>query len=255
MWNLFRTAPGEKWFMSTDLLIGYKFLELREDLAVITNTDVNAVVTTPVFVIGPGGFPVQTGTTSTPVPISVGGVTVTAPGSIAVTDRFTTQNLFNGTTVGLRNEFRYGMFSLDLLGKIGIGDMHQILQITGTTTVTSATGPTGTAYTVGSAYGGLYANASNIGKYTHDNFAVIPEVQANFGISLTRSLSAFVGFNYMDMNNVIRPGDQMNPHIDTSSVPLSATYGATGQNRQYMNNFVLTDYWLMGVNFGMTFKY
>jgi hypothetical protein len=60
MFNLFRSSPGDKWFISTDLLIGYKFLELKEDLAVITNTFVNASTSTPVFTIGPGGFPIQT---------------------------------------------------------------------------------------------------------------------------------------------------------------------------------------------------
>ena len=255
MWNLYRTAPGQKWFLSTDLLLGYKFLELKEDLAVITNTDVNAVVTTPVFVIGPGGFPVQVGTTSTAVPIAVGGVTVTAPGSIVVTDRFTTQNLFNGTTVGLRNEIRYGMFSLDLTGKIGLGDMHQILDVYGTTTVTSSSGPTGNNYSVGSAYGGLYANASNIGRTTHDTFTVIPEVRANFGINLTQSLSAYIGYNFMYMGNVIRPGTELNPNINTTSVPLSATYGATGTAAVSHPNFTATEFWLMGVNFGMAFKY
>jgi hypothetical protein len=252
--NLFRTAPGSKWLITTDLLIGYKFLELKEDLAVITNTDVNAVVTTPVVVFN-GGFPVVVGTTTTPVPISVAGVTVTAPGSINIQDRFTTQNLFNGVTIGLRNEMRYGMFSFEAIGKIGLGDMHQILQITGSTNVTSSTGPTGSALSAGSAFGGLYANASNIGRYAHDDFSVIPEVQGNFGINLTRSLSAFVGYNFMYMNNVIRPGDQMNPNINSTSIPLSSTYGAAGTAATPRPNFVITDYWLMGVNFGVSFKY
>jgi hypothetical protein len=249
VWNLFRTSPNEKWFVSTDLVIGYKFLELKEDLAVITNTSVNAVTTTPIFGIGPSGFPVQTGTQITPIPIPVAGVTVVAPGSILITDRFTTTNLFNGTTVGFRNEIRYGMFSLEAIGKIGLGDMHQILEISGSTNTVSGTGATG------AAYGGLYANASNIGRYSHDDFAVIPEVQANFGINLTRSLTAYFGYNFMYMTHVIRPGGQMNPVIDGTSVPLSSTYGVSGLNPGFRSVFNQTDYWLMGANFGLSFKY
>lgn len=249
VWNLFRTAPGEKWFISTDLIIGYKFLELKEDLGVITDTSVNAVTSTPVFGIGPNGFPVQTGVVNTPVTVPVAGVTVVSPGSILVTDRFTTMNLFNGTTVGFRNEVRYGMFSLETIAKVGLGDMHQVLEITGSTNTVSGTGA------IGSAYGGLYANASNIGRYSHDDFAVVPEVQMNFGVNLTRSLSAYVGYNFMYMNHVIRPGGQMNSVIDSTSVPLSSVYGASGSTPANHISFNQTDFWLMGANFGLAFKY
>jgi hypothetical protein len=249
VWNLFRTAPTDKWYVSTDLVIGYKFLELNENLAVITDTNVNAVTVTPVFAIGPGGFPVQIGTTLTPITVPVAGTTVTSPGAILITDRFTTQNLFNGTTVGFRNEIRYGMFSLDTIAKIGLGDMQQILQVSGTTTTVSGTGA------VGSAYGGLLANASNIGRFTHNDFAVIPEIQLNLGVNLTHSLSAFIGYNFMYMNNVIRPGTQLSPVVDSTSVPLSANYGAGGSVPAVHPNFVLTNYWLQGANFGLSFKY
>jgi hypothetical protein len=249
MWNLFRTAPGNKWYVSTDLLIGYKFLELKEDLAVITNTSVNVFNSTPVFGIGPGGFPVQTGTVTTPVSVSVAGVSVTAPGNIMITDRFTTNNLFNGTTVGLHNELRYGMFSLDTTAKVGLGDMHQVLQISGSTNTVSGTGA------VGAAYGGLYANSSNIGQYSHDSFSVVPEIQMNLGVNLTRSLTAFIGYNFMYMNNVIRPGNQLNPNIDSTAVPFSGSYGNGGSVAGTRMNFVQTDYWLMGANFGLSFKY
>jgi hypothetical protein len=250
VWNLFRTTPDSKWYVSTDLVIGYKFLELKEDLAVITNTNVNVTTTTPVYGISSTtGFPIQTGTITTPVSVPVAGITVTAPGSILITDRFTTNNLFNGTTVGFREEIRYGMFSLDTVAKVGLGDMHEVLQVIGSTNTVSSTGA------VGAAYGGLYANASNIGRFTHDEFSVIPEIQMNLGINLTHSLSFFVGYNFMYMNNVIRPGSQMNPNIDSTSVPFSSSYGVSGQAPAPQNRFVLTDYWLMGANFGMSFKY
>jgi hypothetical protein len=158
-------------------------------------------------------------------------------------------NLFNGTTVGLRNEVRYGMFSVETIAKVGLGDMHQVLEITGSTNTLSGSGA------MGAAYGGLYANSTNIGRFSHDDFSVIPEIEINVGINLTRSLSAYVGYNFMYMNQVIRPGGQMNPVIDSTSVPFSSTYGVNGATPGYRSIFNTTDFWLMGANFGLAFKY
>jgi hypothetical protein len=135
-----------------------------------------------------------------------------------------------------------------------MGDMQQIVEISGFTYVANAANAINPA-TVGTAYGGLLANASNIGRYSHDDFAVIPQATINFGVNLTRSLSLYVGYNYMYMDHVVRPGDQINPVVNSSAVPLSANYGANGTTPTPRLSFNQTDYWLMGANFGMTFKY
>jgi hypothetical protein len=255
LWNLFRTAPNEKFSLSVDGMIGYKFLELRETLGVSSVTTINGSTSTPVFTINPAtGFPILSGLVTTPVVVPVGGVTVTAPGQIAITDRFTTTNLFNGTTVGLRAEARYGMFSLEAVGKVGMGDMHQIVEIGGFTYVQNTTTPT-TAGNLGTAYGGLLANSSNIGRFQHDDFTFIPEARLNVGIALTRSLGAYVGYNFMYMDHVVRPGGQISPIVDSTTIPLSANYGNINSVAAHNVVFTQTSYYLMGVNFGMTFKY
>src|SRR5262249_42035504 len=107
----------------------------------------------------------------------------------------------------------------------------------------------------GSAYGGLFANASNIGEFNNDEFAVIPEVTMNFGINATKQLNMFVGYNFLHPNKVGRPGAHINPIVDASTVPLSPTYGTFGHIPGVRQIFVQDDFWLMGVNFGMIFKY
>lgn len=255
VWNLYRTAPSEKWYWSTDLIVGYKFAELRENVAVSTNTAVSGMTTTPVISISPTtGFPITSGFTTTPVSVPVGGVTVTAPGTINVEDRFTTTNLFNGTTIGLRNELLYGMFSLDATAKISLGNMQQIVEIQGYTYVSNTTTISRTG-NVGTAYGGLLANSSNIGRYSHDDFAVIPEGSINLGVNIWRGLTGYVGVTYLYMDHVVRPGDQINPVVNTASVPLSANYGSNGTNAVQGLRFNQSDYWLMGINFGLTYRY
>jgi len=255
LFNLYRTAPTEKWFLTLDAIIGYKFLELRESLSVSSVTNVNGSTNTPVFGINPAtGFPILSGIVTAPIIVPVGGVMVTAPGQIAITDRFTTSNLFNGTTLGFRGEARYGMFSLEAIGKIGLGDMHQIVDIAGYTYVQNTSTPTSPG-TLGTAYGGLLANTSNIGRYQHDDFSFVPEGTLNVGVNLTRSINVYVGYNYMYMDHVVRPGGQISPVVDSSSIPLSANYGKNGQIPPPVISFNQTSYWLMGCNFGVTFKY
>jgi hypothetical protein len=143
---------------------------------------------------------------------------------------------------------------LEAIGKIGLGDMHQIVDIAGFTYVQNTTTTT-VPGNLGTAYGGLLANASNIGRFQHDDFSFIPEATLNVGINLTRSLSAFVGYNFMYMTHVVRPGDQVSPNVDSTTVPLSVRYGNINSTPAPTITFNQTSYYLMGVNFGMAFKY
>jgi hypothetical protein len=250
VWNLYRSEPTDKFWCSLNFTAGYKFMELQEDMLIESLTTLNAVRAIPIFRPGPFGVGVLVGFRVIPVPFPVGGTFTGAPASVQVTDRFTATNRFNGATFGLQHEMRYGMFSLTTIAKIGLGNMHQVLEIQGSTAF--ANPATGLA---GSSYGGLFANSTNIGSFNNDEFAVIPELTMNLGINLTRRLSMFVGYNLLYVNKVARPGAQINPVVDASTVPLSPTYGATGQVPGTRLLFVQDDFWLQGANFGFTFKY
>jgi len=248
--NLYRTAPGSRWAMSLDFLMGYKFLELKEDFNVFSETGLNQVTITPIFRPGPFGVPIQIGTRITPTPVAVGGVTTIAPATVSVSDRFTATNRFNGGTIALRSEIRYGIVTLTTTSKLGIGNMHQVLEIQGTTAFANPATGLG-----GSAFGGLYANPTNIGKFDNDEFAVIPEINLNVGVNLTRSLSMYIGYNYLYVNKVARPGSQINPNIDATTIPFSATYGNAGSVPGTRRLFVQDEFWLQGVNFGFQLRY
>jgi hypothetical protein len=250
VWNLYRSAPGTRFWWSLDFLAGYRFLQIKEDFVIQSFTTLNAVQTIPIVQTGPFGTPIFIGFRVVPIPFPVGGTFTGAPASIQVIDRFTATNRFNGASFGLRHELRCGMFTVTTIGKLGIGNMHQVLEIEGATTFANPN--TGRA---GSSYGGLFANASNIGRFNNDEFAVIPELTMNFGINVTRQLNMFVGYNFLYANKVARPGAQINPIVDASTVPLSSTYGDLGQVPGTRQLFVQDEFWLMGVNFGMVFKY
>jgi hypothetical protein len=256
--NLYRSEPGCKCALSLDFLAGYRYLELDETLDINTSSRLNQVGTiTPVFAVGPFGVLTQVGTTVTPVQVPFGGTTISTPATVLVQDSFHVSNRFNGGVVGIRGEARYGMFTYGTTMKFAFGNMNERLEIQGFSGYSdlSKPNPTTGGINTGSAYGGLYANASNIGRYSHDEFAFIPEININLGLNVTRGLTAYVGYNFMYINNIARPGSQINPIVNTATVPFSPNYGATGRPLTPQNLFQQDDFWVMGLNFGLMMRY
>ena len=249
--NLYRSEPGCKSPFSLDLIGGYRYLELDEELAVRSVTQINLPnVTTPVFTTGPFGILTQTGTVTTAGSTGFGGVPVFNQATINVSDSFRVYNRFNGGQLGLRGEGRHGMWSVTVTAKLAIGDMQERLVITGKSSFLDLN-----RNTSGSAFGGVLANPSNIGVYNNDVFAIIPEGNVNVGLNLTRGLTAFVGYNFLYINKLARPGNQINSIVNTSGVPTSPNYGAAGRPFVVQELFQQSDYWMMGINFGLQLRY
>src|SRR5262249_15160438 len=141
--------------------------------------------------------------------------------------------------------------------KFAFGNMNERLEIRGASGYTdlSKPNPSTGGINTGSAYGGLYANASNIGSYNHDEFAFIPEINMNLGLNVTRGLTAYVGYNFMWVNNIARPAEQFSPIVNTATVPSSPNYGATNRTSVPRQIFSQDEFWLMGVNFGLMLRY
>jgi len=251
IFNVFRSNPDRRLMLSLDTLVGYKYLQFNEEFVISSKTFLRGVTAVETFgPPGPFGVPTSNGITLVPTPVGVGGVVTRSPTTLDIADRFVTTNRFNGGNFGIRAEARYGMFTFATRAMVGIGQMHQTLRIRGVTSFQNT--DTGRS---GFAYAGLYANASNVGTYTNDEFAVIPDINATVGINLTKCLSMYVGYNVIYLNRAIRPGTQLNPLIDASTVPFSTTYGAAGTIPSAMKPLIQQEYWLQGASFGFAFKY
>jgi len=249
--NLYRTGPACRTGVTVDFLIGPRFLELEETLSVNSATQLGIPGTfQPILQVNPFGVLTQVGATFVPGSTTLGGVQVFSPATIEVRDLFKVTNQFYGGQIGLRTEWRLGGWcSLLFSGKLAIGDMHETIEVSGGSGFNDPT-----RVQVGTSVGGLLANASNIGKYHHDEFAVMPEFNGSIGVNLTRSLTGYIGYNFLYINQVARPGSQINPVVNTASVPFSPNYGTIRPNTT-SGLFAQDDYWLMGVNFGMSFRY
>ena len=126
-------------------------------------------------------------------------------------DRFETENDFHGVDLGLLWEGYRGRWTLELIGRVALGNNRQEVFIDGSTATSVVGGPTFVDA------GGLLALSSNSGRYTRDEFAVIPEFSATLGYALTPRLSFNVGYTFFYWNEVVRAGDQMdlgaNPNL------------------------------------------
>ncbi len=170
-----------------------------------------------------------------------------APGAIAVYDKFKTNNTFYGGQLGLDVEGRWGRWFVDVNGRLGVGDIHQEVQISGATTTTDATG-------VHTLPGGLLAQGSNMGNYSRDRFALVPELGVNFGYQLTDCVRLFVGYNLLYISSVVRPGDQIDRTVNTTQIPRFGGGGLVGPGRPEFN-FRGTEFYAQGVNLGVEFRW
>src|SRR5262249_49760490 len=130
--------------------------------------------------------------------------------SISTADRFSDRNYFYGGQVGADLTVCRGRLSVDVLGKVALGDVHEGAGIDGRPTVRPFTN---VSVTVPS---GGFALPSISGRSSRDEFAVLPEVGVNFGFEVTRHLRATVGYSFLYLSNAYRPGDLIDRTLNLS---------------------------------------
>jgi len=136
-----------------------------------------------------------------------------------------------------------GQWSLNTLGVVGIGNMNEQVLINGSTTTTSAGVPSTSA-------GGLFAQPTNIGTYTQNRFAVLPQLISNLHYHVTPNLSFHIGYNVMWLSNVVTTGDQIDTFINTTQ--FGGPLVGPARPRFAFND---RDYWLQGINYGMNWDF
>ncbi|VTS05764.1 BBP7 family outer membrane beta-barrel protein [Tuwongella immobilis] len=202
---------------------GFRYFHLQEALQVDSFTNLGA------------GFPA-----------SFNGGTLVGPGTLVVSDRFDTDNKFYGGQVVAAATYRSDLFFANVITKLAMGTVQQELNVRG---FTNAQLPGGTL----SATGGLLAQPSNIGGFSRSGFAVIPEVGLQLGVRLTEHITGIVGYEFVYISNVLRPGDQIDPTVSITQLQTSPTFNGNG-NRP-ATQFVESDFWAQGITFGLSIAY
>ncbi len=211
---------GPSWHV--DLLTGFRYVDLQENINIGEN-----LTTT-------GGVP---------------GVPATGTSNIVVSDRFGTHDQFYGGQVGFDTEGRWGRWFLGGTFKLAMGDMHEQVNIGGNTTFTL---PGAAPVTQN---GGVLALASNIGSYSRNRFAVVPEVGLKFGYDVTPHMRVFAGYNFLYMSDVVRPGDQIDRRVNTNQFPSVFRGTTLAQPALPAPLLKTTDFWAQGLTAGMEFRY
>jgi hypothetical protein len=208
-----------------DGLVGYRYLNVNEELRITEN-----LVRTPNSTLPPGSQFL----------------------SATVIDQFKTENHFHGGQIGLTGELRRGRWSIDGRASIAFGNLNRVAEISGGQSVAFLNG------TVQNFSGGLLAiPGANIGRFSDNVFAVVPEVGVNVGYQLTSHLRVFVGYNFLYLSNALRPGDVIDPVVDPARVPNFLATPATpipGQPRP-APQFRSAGFYAQGISFGLRYDW
>lgn len=207
-----------------DFLGGARYLDLQENLRI----NESLLVTNGFF--RRGGF-VPTGA------------------QILVSDHFGTKNQFYGGQIGLEGEARWRRWYVDTAAKVGLGNIHEVVNIDGATTFIL---PAGVATSVP---GGLLAQSTNMGHFTRNRFAAVPEGTFKVGYQLTDHLRASVGYTFLYLSNAVRPGEQVDRVVNTTQLPTSM--GPSPLLGPARPAVILreTDFWAQGLDFGLELRY
>jgi hypothetical protein len=178
------------------------------------------------------------------------GVPMFGGDQLFINDTFFTHNRFYGGQVGLDAEFTHGPWSLDARGKLAVGGTQQVVNIGGGQRIITPGGQ------VSNFFGGLLALSTNIGHHHRSQFGFVPEVTLNVGYQITERIRAFVGYDFLYWNNVLRPGDQIDRVLDVTRIPNFQVPGAvpTASNRPAVF-FRESNFWAQGINVGIEVRY
>lgn len=169
-----------------------------------------------------------------------------------IQDNFRTFNQFNGVDFGVQWKGRRGYWSMDGLLKMSVGNVREIVRISGSSTFSQNGVVLG-----GPISSGLLAAPSNIGDYSKDAFAIVPEVGANLGYQLTKRIQLRAGYTFIYWSRMVRPGQQIDRDVNPDNVPAlnsgRPSLGTSPNRPQF--NFVETDYWLQGLNLGAEYRW
>lgn len=208
------------------LIGGFRYVDLRENLDLVDNQ--RAIDGGTVTFIGAPFGP---------------------PSTVSANDHFGTSNKFFGGQLGAAGEINFGHYFVGFNGKVALGGNHEAVTVAGSSTLNTPGLPT---FMVP---GGQFAVASNMGRFTHDEFAVVPEGELKIGCQVSRFLRLYVGYDFMYWSRVVRPGSQVDLVVDVKQVPIDPGFNPTATGTFPRPLFQHTDFWAQGIDFGMEFKY
>jgi hypothetical protein len=201
-------------FTRVDWLWGYKGMSVDEGLSVRTNTSIFG-----------NQNPLLTGS------------------QIDVVDNFQTENEFNGMSYGIMSTRHFARWKMEIMFRLGAGNLRRRVNIAGSTTTTSAPGAVNTTNQ------GLLARATNSQPFEDDTFVVVPEVGFSLAYAIRPGLDFNVGYHYMMLPKVAQASQQINDDLAVNlNDPLVGSLDP-------QLNFDERRYWLQSLGLGLQWRY
>jgi hypothetical protein len=173
------------------------------------------------------------------------------PFTVLSHEGFKATNEFYAGQVGLETHYHWGCFSIEFTGKFAFGSVHQEARIDGFSTTQVGAAPP-TTFPNQSI---LLVQPSNVGTFTRNRFAVMPEGLVNIGYQITPHIRATIGYDVWDLSSVIRSGQAIDPNVNPSLTKYIA-FNQTSPIRQPTFSFAnADDWWANGLTLGLSFTY
>lgn len=137
-------------------------------------------------------------------------------------DRFKTNNNFYGPQIGLKADFNVNRWYFKGVAKVALGCMNQTLKISGASQTSNGnlfymTKNTGNE----TLPGGIFSEPANRGTHHKNAFAVVVNTQASVAYQFSCNIEVAVGYNFLWMNPVLRPGEQIDRKINPTRTALA----------------------------------
>lgn len=186
----------------------------------------------------------------------------TAPGplsdaTVIGVDEFGTHNQIFAGQIGLDGEVNWRKFYVGAWGKFALGSNLETINVSGWTRVQPTPGRAlPPPATNGKTFAGsVYTQPSNIGEYADSQLTVLPEVGVHVGYKLTSNWRMGAGYNFLYINNVVRPGDAIDTTISRNQVPQLQPIATAPGGRPGPPTFIESAYWAHGLTVHMEIRY
>jgi hypothetical protein len=166
----------EKYGATVDVLYGYQYMRVAEDLRISS-----------------------TSTSLDDDFAPVGSV-------ISIRDSFDTENDFHGGQFGFAGNYREGCWSFNSLAKVGFGQLRRRANLSGSTTTSidaaTAVDPNG-----------LLVRSTNAGETTDHTFGWVPELDFSIGWHRYRNFDMKIGYHVIAMTDAVQTSNTIDPAL------------------------------------------
>jgi hypothetical protein len=220
----YRCCPAEHF--QVDALLGFRFLRLTESLTI---RDRVQPLTDGVLTFLGNGIP--------------------ATDALTDVDSFRTSNHFYGLQLGGGAHWDGKWVYAGIYGKVAIGATDEQADINGSTTLYSpGASPQGAA-------GGILALPGNMGQHNRTIIGFVPEGGLDFGVNITPCVRLTAGYSFLYWNAVVRPGGQIDPAVNTTTIPTDQHFGTAVGPLRPTYTFHDENYWVHMVRAGVMIHY